>query len=206
MTMTASLLLDLVTAALLVFFFIRGFRRGLVLMLCSLLAIFLAFAGGWYLCHHYDVALQEKLQPVFYERMLEKYHREAGVQQGELSEQQEQIQEETERAAQAIFTQKSATLSYTAASAILFLGGFLLVLLFWTLLCHALDLVARLPGLHLLNKSLGGLLGLAGGCLLLTVCRWVLCDLLSLIPAQAAADSYLLSFLSKIPFVSLLGI
>ena len=49
MTLTASLLLDLVLLGLLVVFFLVGYQRGLILTLCSLLAVVLSFAGGWYL-------------------------------------------------------------------------------------------------------------------------------------------------------------
>ena len=207
MTMTAALLLDIALGTLLVFFFIRGVRRGLILMLCSLLAIFLAVFGGWYLSHHYDGALQEKLEPFIYEHMLEKNRKASGSQQeGMDAQQQTMIQSQSAAIAETVIAQKSASLASSFARALLFLGGFVLVLLLWTLFCHALDLVARLPGLHFLNKFLGGLLGLVNGCILLLVCRWVLCDLLDLIPAQAAADSYILAFLSRIPFSSLLGI
>lgn len=61
---------------------------------------------------------------------------------------------------------------------LLFLAGFFGVLILWLILCHTLNLVAKLPGLHLLNKLLGGLLGLIKGLLLLMVARWILCDLL----------------------------
>ena len=52
MTLTASLLLDLVLLGLLVVFFLVGYQRGLILTLCSLLAVVLSFAGGWYLATH----------------------------------------------------------------------------------------------------------------------------------------------------------
>ncbi len=53
MTLTASLLLDLVLLVILVLFFVQGIRRGFVLTLCSLLAVILALIGGWYLAQHY---------------------------------------------------------------------------------------------------------------------------------------------------------
>ena len=47
MTLTASLLLDLVLLVILVLFFVQGIRRGFVLTLCSLLAVILALIGIW---------------------------------------------------------------------------------------------------------------------------------------------------------------
>jgi ABC-2 type transport system permease protein len=98
------------------------------------------------------------------------------------------------------------TLGTLAAKAVLFLAGFLLVLLLWKLLCNALNLVAKLPGLHGINKILGGILGLIKGWLILMVARWVLCDFLGWIPPEVAAESRLLAFLAAIPIPSLLGL
>ena len=49
MELTVSLLLDLVILGLLLYCLIQGLRRGFILTLCSLLAVLLAFLGGWYL-------------------------------------------------------------------------------------------------------------------------------------------------------------
>ena len=85
------------------------------------------------------------------------------------------------------------------------MAGFFGVLILWLILCHTLNLVAKLPGLHLLNKLLGGLLGLIKGLLLLMVARWILCDLLGWIPASIVAESRLLLLLSSFSIFSLLG-
>ena len=63
MTLTASLLLDLVLLGLLVVFFLVGYQRGLILTLCSLLAVILSFAGGWYLATHAAEGFQARLGP-----------------------------------------------------------------------------------------------------------------------------------------------
>ena len=68
-------------------------------------------------------------------------------------------------------------------SSLLFLAGFLVVQIVWVTLCHALNLVAKLPGLHLLNKILGGLLGLVKGIAILMVARWALCQSLERVTA-----------------------
>ena len=91
-----------------------------------------------------------------------------------------------------------------AVEALLFLAGFLGTQLVWTLLCHGLHLVAKLPVLHFLNKALGGVLGLVKGILILMVIRWVL-DLLAWIPPEVAVESWFLTLSSSLPFLSLLG-
>lgn len=156
MTLTASLLLDLVLLGLLVVFFLVGYQRGLILTLCSLLAVVLSFAGGWYLATRFQAKLGPEV-PGF------------------------------------------------VASSLLFLAGFLVVQIVWVTLCHALNLVAKLPGLHLLNKIFGGLLGLVKGIAILMVARWALCDLLQWVPADVAAESYVLPWLTPSAFFSLFG-
>lgn len=167
MTLTASLLLDLVLLVLLVYWFAMGMRRGLILTLCSLLSVVLGLVGGWYLAVHGCQPLQEQLAP--------------------------------------LFTGHLDAASALAAKAILFLVGFVGVQLVWKLLCHALNLVAKLPVLHFLNKALGGLLGLVKGILILLVAQWVLCDLLVWIPPEVAAQSRVLALLNTLPLLSLTG-
>ena len=158
MTLTTSLVLDIVLLGLLVYWFIMGVRRGLILSLCGLLAVLLGLVGGWYLAVSQAPALAEELLPFFTQHL-------------------------------------TAEAALPAAQALLFLAGFVGVQLIWTALCHILNLVAKLPGLNFLNKTLGGILGLVKGTLILLVARWALCDLLGWIPAQVAAESRILPWL-----------
>ena len=194
MTLTLSLVMDLILAAVLILFFVRGVRRGLILTLCSLLAVFVAFFGGWYLSHHCAAPLQERLEPFFLSRVEER------LTEGE------DAGDSLDPFLQQIAERKSADLAGTASRTILFLGGFLAVLLLWVLVCHLLDLAAKLPGLRFLNRLLGGLLGLVKGYLLLLVALWILRDLLDVIPAAALSGSRLLPFFSPVSLPSLLGL
>lgn len=226
MTFTASLILDLVILALLVYAFVTGFRRGLILSLCSLLAVFVALLGGWYLSTSCADPLAEKLEPLFLEAMADRAEADPEGADSPLPADQVPPEEAgsfsqltgrfsqamQERLAQSAQEAETAALSSLAASAaalvaksLLFLAGFLGVLVLWLILCHALNLVAKLPGLHGLNKVLGGLLGLGKGILLLMVARWALCDLLGWIPAEVAAESHLLPWLGSLSIFSLLG-
>ena len=118
---------------------------------------------------------------------------------------QDQLTQTTEDWKQATRAELAAAAAGLLAKSLLFLAGFFGVLILWLILCHTLNLVAKLPGLHLLNKLLGGLLGLIKGLLLLMVARWILCDLLGWIPASIAAESRLLPLLSSFSIFSLLG-
>ena len=174
MTFTASMILDLILAALLVYCFVLGVRRGLILSLCSLLAVLLALGGGWYLATHCAAPLEEKLEPILLETLTAR--EEANLDEslsdqtgqetdpasgltGHLSQAiQEQISQSAQDFQAAALASLAASLAAMLAKSILFLVGFLGVLILWLILCHALNLVAKLPGLHFLNKALGGVL------------------------------------------------
>lgn len=92
MELTVSLLLDLVILGLLLYCLIQGLRRGFILTLCSLLAVLLAFLGGWYLATHAAQPLEEKLEPVILHAMLAQEESEAAdsPEQTDLPSQSEQ--------------------------------------------------------------------------------------------------------------------
>ena len=202
MTLTVSLVLDIVIAAVLVYCFVLGVRRGLILTLCSLLAVLLALVGGWYLSTHYAAPLQEKLEPVLVEKLAPQ-----GEDPAAAADQPETdpppLPERFLQAVQErmIAAGQSAVESTTAAWA----AAIAALLVVWTVLCRVLDLVARLPGLHLPNKVLGGAVGLVKGVLILMVARWALCDLLGWIGPDVIAESRLLPYLTRLPIFSLLG-
>lgn len=227
MNTVLPLLLDLVILGLLVYWCVMGFRRGLILSLCSLLAVVVALAGGWYLANHAYEPLAERLEPIILpvvnERADEVISSEASglvpseetasdqaatdqASSGPLSilsgSLQNQVGQQLENFKNNAVQQLAASIAQTVAKAVLFLVGFLVVLLVWNILFHALHLVAKLPGLHLLNKVLGGAFGLVKGVLLLMVAQWLLCDLLGWIPSEIAQQSHLLSLLSALSLCS----
>ena len=206
MTVTAALLLDIVLLLILVLFFVQGIRRGFILTLCSLLAVFLALAGGWFLAVHYVQPVQETLVPVILERLLPEEHTDTGeeAQESLMDPVQEQMEDAIQAVQTEIITRQAEAMAGILARAILFLAGFLGVLAVWIILCRALDLVARLPGLHFVNKALGGFLGLVKGLVICLLLRWVLCDVFRLIPTEVAEESYLLTWLSSIRLLPLI--
>lgn len=67
MTLTASLLLDLVILVLFLSFFFSGLRRGLILSLCDLLAVVVGLLGGWYLADTPELVAE--FTPFFAQRL-----------------------------------------------------------------------------------------------------------------------------------------
>lgn len=88
------------------------------------------------------------------------------------------------------------------ARVILFLLAFVAVLVAWTFLSRALDLVTRLPVLNSLNRWAGGAVGLCKGALLIFIALWLF---RSSIPPEAAEQSFLLPFFLRFHPLSLLG-
>ncbi|MPM82864.1 hypothetical protein SDC9_129926 [bioreactor metagenome] len=70
----------------------------------------------------------------------------------------------------------------------------MVILLLWTLLSHALDLVAKLPVLHFFNKTGGFVLGTAKGVLVLFVVLRAAEYLGNFIPAGMAENTVLLKW------------
>ena len=171
MNTTLSLILDVVILGLLIYWCVMGYRRGLVLSLCSLLAVVVALAGGYYLANHAYEPLAQRIEPLLVQAVgeradqaIEEQTREEGAENGgeggsltgPLSIFSENLQTKVQQFKDATVAQLAADMAQFIAKSVLFLVGFLVVLLVWNILFHALHLVTRLPGLHLLNKLCGG--------------------------------------------------
>lgn len=210
-------IIDLILLAVLLLFAAHGLRRGLILSLFSLLSVLVALAGALVLSNLWADAAAQRIQPLLLSPVtsaveaalpdkessgdrlvaaleeaqlpfgLEKYLP-AAREDAAGEEQQPQWLEQ-------LCGSLTEKLAASIARNGLFLLCFVLILILWKLLARTLDLVARLPGLHTLNRLGGFLLGTLRGALLLFLLAWLARWLWSdLIPAEAMEHSVLLRF------------
>ena len=86
---------------------------------------------------------------------------------------------------------------------VLFFIAFVLILVLWYFISHALDLAFRLPVLSTLNHWLGAGIGLLKGALLLFILCWLFQG--SFLPPEAVRETYLLRFFCLSTPLSLLS-
>ena len=228
--MSTYLILDLIVLAVLVLFAALGAWRGLILSLCGLIAVMVAVLGASFAARTLSPLVADALEPRF-AAAIEEQLNESIRQQAEAGEAAvlspddvplegvldalremgfyETLINTVDRAVESGMTAVAASaaaavaaaIAQSAAYLILFLLGFFLILLAWRLLSRALDLVARLPGLHFLNKTGGALFGLVQGCIILFVAAWLLQFFGQVLPRELVEQTVLLKFfMTTTPF------
>ena len=215
------ILLDVLVVVILLICALRGAARGLVLSLCGLLAVAVAFAGASIASRALSPVVARALEPRFAaaieEKLDEQIHAaqegDTPVSTDELPMQEvlnalkemgfyEELVDTVNRAvedgmldvAAGAAAAVAAAIAQSVASFLIFLVVFILILIIWTALSHSLDLVARLPGLHFLNKTGGAVIGVVKGCALLFVAVWLIQYLGHIIPEEAVRNTHLLRY------------
>ena len=235
---TPYLIFDLVILLILAVFALLGAKRGLLLSLCGLLAVLVAFVGAGFLARTLSPMVADALEPRFAAAIEEQLNeqiqnsqvqtdltdpssgevtpdtlplqdvlnalRDMGFYETLVNSVNQAVEDGMTEVAASAAAQVAAAIAESAAYLIIFLLAFVLILLAWKLISHALDLVARLPGLHFLNKSLGALFGVIQGIIILFVAAWLLQFFGGILPQDAVEKTYLLKFfMSANPFALL---
>lgn len=224
--MVTPILIDLFLAAILALFVYRGTHRGFVLTLCSLAAVIVALIGANLLANALAPKVADFLQP-----RLEQSIRESLEEKAQEVSAIDSLGEEDVLAAlkdkggvyewaadgledllRSVPTDSLAQQAAAAAAGVaeelarslLFLLSFVLLLIAWGILSHALNLVAKLPVLKSLNRTLGGALGLLKGFVVIYVAAWALCSFTQAIPEPMAAETHLLRALLNFSLLDVL--
>ena len=216
---------DLAAAAILLLFALWGSRKGLVLTLCSLLAVFVALIGASFLSNALAEPVAKAIEPIvasqIHDTVTSYYQRspaentsaeEDWLVQLPLEELLEPLKESkflqgfAETFQKAVDDKAADIVTHTAqalahfvavqiARIVIFAVAFFAVLIAWFFLSHALDLVAKLPVLSTVNAWGGGAVGLIKGALIVYIAVWLLRG--SYIPPAAIEGSYLLKFFAS---------
>lgn len=230
----AFLIADGLVLAVLLIFALVGAHRGLILSLCGLLAVIVAFVGAGFLAQTFSPMVADALEPQFAAAIEEQLNaslqaqaeagqeavlssddvplegvldalREMGFYETLISSVDRAVESGMTAAAASAAAAVAAAIAQSAAYLILFLVGFAVILLAWKLLSRALDLVARLPGLHFLNKTGGAVFGLIQACILLFIAAWLLQFFGQALPRELVDQTVLLKFFMNTNPFSLLA-
>ena len=195
------LVFDLIVLILLIAFALRGAARGLVLSLCSLLAVVVAFAGAGIAARTLSPMVAQALEPKFaavieehleeslraqaqqghplsledvpLERVLDVL-RDMGLYDSLIDKVDQAVEEGLTHAAASAAAKVAAALAQSAAYQLIFAVSFVLLVALWQVVSRVLDLVSRLPVLDTLNKSMGALFGLLQAWVVVCVLAWLL--------------------------------
>lgn len=215
--MTSPLVLDLILLVIVLFFALMGAKRGFVLTLCSLVAVIVALVGANFLADTLTPAVSKAIEPTIETTIQTALESQVqSLQDAATDETLDAIREKgglyafvvdamTGALEQMDLSPTVAQVAAQAATAVaaqlahglLFLAAFFLVLLGWTLLSHALDLVAKLPGLSSLNGLLGGVVGLLKGLIIAYIAVWALYTLTGTVSQETAGQTRLFLFLAQ---------
>ena len=216
------LIFDLAILAILALFFWRGYARGLVLTLCSLLAVFVALIGASFLSNALAEPVAKAIEPIVASQIhdtVTSYYQRSPAENTSAEEDwlaqlpleelleplkdskffqgfAETFQKAVDDKAADIVTHAAQALAHFVAVQIarivIFAIAFFAVLIAWFFFSHTLDLVAHLPVLYTANRWGGGIVGLVKGALVVFIAVWLLRD--GYIPPEAVEQTYLLKF------------
>jgi len=220
--MTVSLpaaIADLIAIFVLVFFALRGRKRGLVRTLIGILALVIAFWGAGVLAQQTSPYLSSKyVEPWIYNSVLPTVSETESV--TATPESEEEVTETLGSAFKEIgipgstiqsflndFTvnltdsleriveSAAKSIGYKLTYALLFLLYFLILYLLLRIAGKFLQLLAKIPGINFINRTLGLILGLIFGYLIVLVLSYILTTTGFLLTPQLVSQTYVLHFL-----------
>lgn len=217
--MTAAVIIDIVVALILVFFTVNGVKRGLPQSAAGLVILVAALIGASLITSALTEPVTQAVSPLLTKQVTRQVDEAMAQQTVEMPEEDtedpdgieallaligldsdvresltEQVQDTVRDTGVSIATAVVESMTRTIVSSLLFLVSFVLLVLLLRMLLKAMDLVARLPGLHLFNSLGGGAVGLIQGALVLFLAVWILRRLGMSFETGAFAGTHLLKF------------
>jgi len=226
--MTTPAIIDAIAAAILIGFCVWGAHRGLLRSLAGLVILVVSLVGAAMLATTFAPGLTSLVTPIV-EKQVAEYVSEAAEIDLQLPEAALPAEAEEllvklgldEDLRRSLMEQAEKTVVETGADAatavvVSIVHGLVYAVLFvlffaaLTVLLHvllgAMDLVLKLPGLHLLNSLGGALVGLVQGALALFLAVWVLRRFGVSFDGAMFADTYLLHIFTTYTPLSVLSV
>lgn len=223
------LLYDAAILAILGYFFLRGRKKGFILTVCGLAAFFVAIIGARMASdafapkvadllqprfssvieEHFGTGLEEKLDELLSadentDNAIVKLLTTLGIYDEVADTIRSAVSGQAAQTATDVAVSLARAVAEVVAGVLVFVAAFLLLIVAWYLISHALDLASRLPVINGLNRLLGGLFGLLQGMLILFLAAWVLRLLGGIIPQETVNETTLLKFFCTTNPISLI--
>ena len=212
------ILFDVLLVAILLFFTLRGVKKGFVLTLCSLVAVLVAIIGANIVADLATPVVADAIEPMIQETIQETLEKQfadgtVGVQEAltALGDKGgfylwiadalkdvdvDQLSVAVLPALSHHAAQAATIVAAQLARGIIFIIAFFIILIAWGILSHALDLVTKLPVLDTLNSGLGGGIGFVKGVVIAYVAVWCLYRLSGYVSPETMEHTYLFRFLA----------
>lgn len=223
----AFILYDVAVVAVLLFFLWRGWKRGLLLSLCGLAVAVVSFLGAGFLADTLDSPMADAIQPKLasaIEENLSDYMaphsddpspadpidglREMGGLYEWVADALDETRTGVDSAVldtvQGVAHDAAQTIAVQIAHTVIFALAFVVLFVLLTLLLHALNVVAKLPGLNFCNGLGGGLIGLVKGIVILFVAIACLRLFSGLITPEVEENTYVMRLFLRLDPVSVL--
>ena len=208
------LILDLLVLLVIALFVWRGAAKGFILSFCGLVAILVAFIGAGFAANTLSPAVARAIEPRLasaIEAQLEEQLHQAGQTAGGAAAEielpmgdvlnalremgfYEELVDTVDRAVENGMAAVAADAAARVAASIAQAIAYRIIFAAWGALSHALDLVARLPGLHFLNKTAGAAIGFVKAILVLFLAAWLMELMGVIIPEETVRQTHLLQF------------
>lgn len=227
--MSAPVIMDIATAAVLLLFLILGARAGLIRSLAGLVIVVVALVGAGMIAATFADPAAKLAAPMIEKAVTQKVEEAITAETGMLDTERadpeigellsmlgldEEVKENiTNRAEQTIRDTGASVISAVVESlcrsviyGLLYILSFLGLWLLLHVLAKAMDLLARLPGLSTLNALGGAALGLVKGVLVLFLAIWAARRLGVSFETEEVAQTYILQFFATHTPLSMLSL
>lgn len=212
MNLSVALILDILAVAIVIIVALIGRHRGFVKTLSWIIALTLSFSLASTFSNIASPVVSEKfVVPYLTARVEESIRssadgapqspseysdtfREIGVPDGIVSDAVGEISKTISKSFSEPLNALTHNIAYKITRAVLFVVFFLILLLLTSLLLKLVNVAVKLPGLNFINKSLGLILGLLLGYLIVVVLSFALLRLGILITTEDLYHTHILKF------------